>query len=66
MSTIANLTLGMRLKRHEDTLWGVRAEWVVVTAIRKTRDGLLEVELRDGPTLKALLRGTEDTVITLH
>lgn len=67
MNTIENLTIGMKVYQWNDSLWGVRRELETVTAIRHTRDGLIEVELRNGGILKHLLRASPDTVvITFH
>lgn len=67
MNKIESLTLGMSVYQLNDTLWGVRGEWEVVTAIRHCRDGLIEVELRDCGVLKHLLRAMPDTTVrTLH
>lgn len=67
MNPLSSLTVGQQVLQWNDTIWGVRREAETVAAIRHTRDGLVEVELRKGSVLMHLLRGSPDTVVrVLH
>lgn len=53
------LKVGDAVQQYSDSQWGARKEFIRVAAIRPSRDvGMLEIELRDGPILRFILRLT--------
>jgi hypothetical protein len=66
-TTTANtLTIGSMLAIDEDTLWGPRqAIYPVTSAKCDLHDRIIEVECRDGATLRAIVRHSPEWAVRI-